>query len=171
MRGSHEQEVVLRLRFEEKLNHLHSLNRGTHEVAQRNKFRLQAREEELEALKLSYDLSQDQLGKVRAEKEILEQWKTHAEAEKEARDQECERHRAEIDTYHEQVSRSANEHAFTLQEVRGKAAELHITKDKLDKILGDIEHQKEIEKKLKKKNDSQTKTISSSNAKVSSLAA
>lgn len=93
------------------------------------------------------------MAKVRAEKEILEQWKAHAEAEREARDQECERHRAEIDAYHEQVARSANEHAFTLQEVRGKAAELHITKDKLDKILGDIEHQKEIDKKMKKKND------------------
>lgn len=163
MRGSHEQEVVLRLRFEEKLNHLHSLNRGTHEIAQRNKFRLQAREEELETLKLSYELSQDQLAKVRAEKEVLDQWKAHAEAEKEAQDQECERHRAEIDAFHEQVAQSANAHAFTLREARGKAAELHITKEKLDKILGDIEHQKEIEKKLKKKNDSQTKTISTLN--------
>ena len=171
MRGSHEQEVVLRLRFEEKLNHLHSLNRGTHEVAQRNKFRLQAREEELEALKLSYELSQDQLSKVRAEKEILDQWKAHAEAEKVGRDQECERHRAEIDAYHEEVARSASEHAFTLKEVRGKAAELHITKEKLDKILGDIEHQREIEKKLKKKNEIQNKTISAANTKVSSLSA
>lgn len=108
-------------------------------------------------------MSQDQLGKVRAEKEILEQWKTHAEAEREAQDQECERHRAEIDSYHEKVAQSANEHAFTLKEVRGKAAELHITKDKLDTILGDIEHQKEIEKKLKKKNDSQVKTVSALN--------
>ena len=163
MRGSHEQEVVLRLRFEEKLNHLHSLNRGTHEVAQRNKFRLQAREEELEALKLSYEVSQDQLSKVRAEKEILEQWKAHAEAEKGARDQECERQKAELEAYHERVARSTDEHAQTLKEVRGKAAELYITKEKLDKILGDIEHQKEIEKKLKKRSEASVKNISSLN--------
>ena len=33
MHRSHEQEVVLRLRFEEKLNNLHSLNRSFHEIA------------------------------------------------------------------------------------------------------------------------------------------
>ena len=36
MNVSHEQEVVLRLRFEEKLNNLHSLNRTFHEIATKN---------------------------------------------------------------------------------------------------------------------------------------
>ena len=90
MHRSHEQEVVLRLRFEEKLNNLHSLNRSFHEIAERNEDRLKEKIEELKNVQSKLNAAQEELFALRASKAKLMQWKAHAETEKEFRDQECE---------------------------------------------------------------------------------
>ena len=169
MHRSHEQEVVLRLRFEEKLNNLHSLNRSFHEIAQRNEERLREKEEEFEIVQGKLDAAQEELFALRASKANLLQWKAHAETEKEFRDEECETLKGILEKQENRLAKIGEQNSGNVIEARNKEQQLEITKEKLDKIIEDIQSQKEIEKRLRKRNDTHVKNISALNVKLTSV--
>lgn len=76
-----EQEVNLRLRFEEKLNNLHALNRTFQQLSVRNGAVLEQKTLELDEIYQKYDVEKELVIKYKAEAESLAQWKQLKESE------------------------------------------------------------------------------------------
>lgn len=72
---------MLRLRFEEKLNTLHALNRTFQQLSLRNGALLQQKSVELDELYEKYDVEKDHAIRYKADADSLAQWREHAEGE------------------------------------------------------------------------------------------
>ena len=70
---------MLRMKFEEKMNHLHSLNRCFQESSTHNRAMLIEKETEVLQLRELFDESQQKLKKISVEKDNVDQWKAVAE--------------------------------------------------------------------------------------------
>lgn len=117
----HEQEVSLRLKFEEKLNNLHSLNRTFQQLAEKNSILLAGKKEELQQFWSKYDKSLEQLSSFKAQTEILEQWKLHAEKSLIYKQSVMEKTKLELDETNKSFFKLQGETTNNSRDIRDKS--------------------------------------------------
>lgn len=99
----HEQEIILRLKFEEKLNNLHAINRRQIDMINEKNELLKNREVDYEAGQAKVDEVMQKLAKLRTEKEYLQHWKANSETQVSSRDDIIQNQSAQISKLKEQL--------------------------------------------------------------------